>query len=90
MSLLDDVNEVLKENDYIFIPEEVDNSNVVHGEIVDQRRWYDVNFSVVQRGDEYVGIDYQSPSTELQEGEHNGQAYYVEPYEKIVTAYRKV
>ena len=71
--------------------DEIDGAEIVEDNIVDQRRWVTVNQAVLRRGEEFVGLTYESPSTEMQDG---GDFYYefysVEPYETTVTKYRKV
>lgn len=71
--------------------DEIDGADVVEDEIVDQRRWVTVNQAVLRKGDEFVGLQYESPSTEMQEGgDFYHEFYAVEPYEVTVTKYRKV
>jgi hypothetical protein len=71
--------------------DEIDGAEIVQDEIIDQRRWVTVNEAVLRKGTELVGLKYESPSTEVQEGgDFDHEFYEVEPYEVTVTKYRKV
>lgn len=53
-------------------------------------RWTEQWVSVFKRGDEYVALEYERPSTEMQEGsEGPSEAYAVEPVVISVTKYVK-
>lgn len=69
-------------------PEDVE---TVYDEFVESRRWYESWFAVFKRGDELVGLHYQVPSTEMQEGgDFEHEWCLVEPYEVTETKYREV
>lgn len=71
--------------------DEVDGAEIVEDEMIDQRRWVTVHRAVLRKGTELVGLDYEAPSTEMQEGgDFDWSFYEVEPYEVTVTKYRKV
>ena len=71
--------------------DEIDGAEIVEDEIIDQRRWVTVNRAVLRKGDELVGLDYESPSTEMQDGgDFDWEFYNVEPYEVTVTKYKRL
>lgn len=55
------------------------NELVTDGEVLDTGRWEERVLSVVQRGVEYVGIEYSMGLTEYQDAEENPEVYYVKP-----------
>lgn len=64
---------------------------VVYDEYISSRRWTEVHEAVFKRGDELVGLTYEVPATEYQDGgDFYHEFYLVEPYEVTVTKYRKV
>lgn len=95
MSLLDDVKKVIDNEVSSLrgdcIEDYVDDVTLVEDICHGSGRWTEHWTAIVQRGNEFVGIDYELPSTEYQEGsEGDSEAYPVEPYEVTVTKYRKV
>jgi len=94
MSLLDEfqaqlaTDENLSAGDFeVLIPD----ARLVSDEFVDSLRWVEVWTAVFKRGNEYVGLDYQVPSSEYQEGsEGESEVYVVRPVEVTVTKYEKV
>jgi len=73
------------------VVDEIDDVEIIEDKVVDRRRWVVVSRAILKRGDEVVGLSYESPATEYQEGgDFNHEFYAVEPYEVTVTKYRKV
>ena len=69
--------------------------SVVHAELIDQRRWYDVHQAVFQHDGKLWRVEYRVGSTEEQEIDlwddaTEVTADEVEPYEETVTRYRFV
>lgn len=63
----------------------------VHRTVVSEHRWHKRVFEVYGRGDEIVGVEYDEPATEIQEGQDlNGRAFPCEAREVVVTTYVEV
>jgi hypothetical protein len=66
--------------------------SVVHTELIDQRRWYDVHEAVFKYDDKLWSVAYKVGSTEEQEQDtwdSEVEAVEVEPFETVVTKYRR-
>lgn len=61
-------------------------------EIISEHRWFDRVAQYYKLTDDtFVAIEFNEPSTEMQEGQpYSSKAYLVEPYEITVTKYRKI
>jgi len=61
------------------------------GLVLDERRWYLLKETIIKVGDKYIGILWDDPATECQDGqETNIDFYEVEPVEKVIIEYKKI
>lgn len=62
----------------------------VYREIKSEHRWYNRVFEVYERDGETIGVEYDEPATEIQEGQDlNGRAFPVKSVEVTVTKYEE-
>lgn len=90
MSLLDKMLEENAENEYEAFWSWSKDYEVVQSEIIDQRRWVTVWEDVVTHEDfpdEFVRVNYELGSTEMQEAELNADFVQVYPQEVTVVQY---
>jgi len=93
MSLIDDLKSVKGGyngvNVYV-VEDEVENVETVSNQFRGSGRWTERWTAVFKRDEELVGMDYEVPSTEMQEGgDFFHEVYPVESYTETVTKYRK-
>lgn len=88
MSLLEDINARIAEDEiHLDIDYDLD-AERVHFEISDTTRWAVINEVVLRRGDEYVKVVYLEGATEMQEDTpHEAEAFTVVPKEVTVVEY---
>lgn len=95
MSLLDELQAIKGGyngvNPDVVEDEGPEDAELVFNEHLDSRRWVEVWEAVFKRGDELVGLTYEIPATEMQEGgDFYHEFYPVEAYEETVVKYRQV
>ena len=94
MSLLEDFRNVLAEDEGLTaydVKFHIEDAEAVADDYVDSGRWSEHWFAVFKRGDEYVGLSYEVPATEYQEGgDFYSEVCSVRPVEVTVTKYEKV
>lgn len=73
------------------VEEEIDGVKIVENEMLGSGRWSTHSRAVLQKGNEFVALDYEEPATEYQEGgDFDYEFYVVEPYDIVVTKFRRV
>ena len=94
MTLLDEIIAAIAENPTLNqweVEDEIENVETVDHEFLGSGRWTEQHRAVFKRGDEYVALNYEVASTEMQEGsEGESTAYAVEPVQVTVTKYERL
>lgn len=88
MTLLDEVNGYLENQELDFLW--LDGVEIVEDVVIDTTRWSLVNRTIIKRGDELVGVEYETGSTEYQDTEPNGRAFNVVARQVTRTEYVEV
>lgn len=89
MTLLDEVNGYLENQELDFLW--LNGVEIVEDVVIDTTRWSLVNRTILRRGDELVGVEYETGSTEYQDDtEPNGRAFNVVDKQVTRTEYVEV
>jgi len=70
---------------------DIEYTTVQNGLVLDESRWSLLKETVIKIGDRYIGISWDDPATECQDGqETNINFYEVKPVEKTIIEYKEV
>lgn len=93
MTLLEELQALLAENENLRpyeVEDELEGIETVSDEFQNSGRWVEHWTAVFKRGNELVALDYELPSTEMQEGsEGPSEVYEVEPVKVTVIKYER-